>query len=248
MILYACCFGVELTMDNILTYYLYDQFDLKLTIAGLFGGLFGLMNLFSRALGGIVSDWAAKKYGMRGRLHVLFHSIFWGGVFCILMALCKNSLLWTILMMLIFSIFCQSACGTSYAVVPFISKRSLGVVSGFIGAGGNLGSVFTQFVFFTKESIPVYDGILYTGIFIICGSLTTALYYFPMWGSMLTGPREGATEEDYYMAEYTAEERASGLADAAMKFANESKSQRGVKAGLEAADLNKSDGAKVASS
>ena len=43
---------------------------------------------------------------------------------------------------------------------------------------------------------------------------------------MLFGPREGVVEEDYYLAEFTEEERAAGLADAAMKFAQESKSQR----------------------
>lgn len=40
----------------------------------------------------------------------------------------------------------------------------------------------------------------------------------------------GATEEDYYLGEYSAEERAAGIADVALNFANESKSQRGVKA------------------
>ena len=35
--------------------------------------------------------------------------------------------------------------------------------------------------------------------------------------------------QDYYLGEFTEEERAAGLADAAMKFAQESKSQRGSK-------------------
>ena len=34
--------------------------------------------------------------------------------------------------------------------------------------------------------------------------------YFPMWGGLLCGPVKGATEEDYYYAEYTPAEREAG--------------------------------------
>ena len=55
--------------------------------------------------------------------------------------------------------------------------------------------------------------------------VTLILYFvnFPMWGSMLTGPREGAEEEDYYMREWSAEEVAEGLHQGSMRFAMESK-------------------------
>lgn len=39
----------------------------------------------------------------------------------------------------------------------------------------------------------------------------TALYmlmYFPMWGGMFTKAKEGVCEEDYYLSEWTPEERA----------------------------------------
>ena len=157
MVLYACCFGVELTVDNIISSYFYDQFDLDLTIAGTLGAMFGLMNIF--------------------------------GVFCVAMALAKDSLGGTIALMVVFSIFVQSACGTSYAVVPFISKRSVGFISGFIGAGGNLSAVMAQFLFFTKSTMSTPTGILYTGIYIICGSMCAFLYYFPMVRGGLEGSR-----------------------------------------------------------
>lgn len=60
-------------------------------------------------------------------------------------------------------------------------------------------------------------------------TLPMFLVWFPMWGSMLTGARQGATEEDYYLKEWSAEEVAHGLHQGSMRFAMESRSQRGFK-------------------
>lgn len=43
----------------------------------------------------------------------------------------------------------------------------------------------------------------------------------------MRGPREGATEEDYYLTEYSSEEIGLGMAALSLKFAAESRSQRG---------------------
>jgi NNP family nitrate/nitrite transporter-like MFS transporter len=74
------------------------------------------------------------------------------------------------------------------------------------------------------------------GLMTICVTLLYVLMYFPMWGSMFTGPRKGVTEEDYYLAEYSAEERAQGLHSLSLKFAYESRSQRTKGNPLNAAD------------
>jgi nitrate/nitrite transporter NarK len=51
-ITYGYCFGVELTIDNIINEYIVDQFGLALTKAGSIGASFGLMNIVTRTAGG----------------------------------------------------------------------------------------------------------------------------------------------------------------------------------------------------
>ena len=67
---YGACFGIEITIDNIATLYFIDTFHLGLQEAGIIAGLFGMMNLFARALGGIFGDMAGRKYGLKGRIFI----------------------------------------------------------------------------------------------------------------------------------------------------------------------------------
>ena len=56
-VLYGACFGMEFTIDNIAALYFFGLLQsLLCTAAGRRRELFGMMNLFARALGGIVSD------------------------------------------------------------------------------------------------------------------------------------------------------------------------------------------------
>jgi len=45
---------------------------LNLAVAGMLGSVFGLLNLVTRPSGGMISDWAASRWGMRGRLWALW--------------------------------------------------------------------------------------------------------------------------------------------------------------------------------
>jgi NNP family nitrate/nitrite transporter-like MFS transporter len=49
---YACCFGVELTMNNFSATYFVDTFDLTTESASAIASIFGFMNIFARGLGG----------------------------------------------------------------------------------------------------------------------------------------------------------------------------------------------------
>lgn len=231
---YGYCFGVELTADNVLPQYLFDQFNLSLSVAGTVAATFGLCNIFSRATGGFVSDMAARRFGMRGRLWALWTGATLGGVFCLTLGLVDYSLGATIAVMIIFSIFVQASCGLHFGINPFISKRSYGLVSGLVGAGGNAGSAVTQAIFFTAAPLTVQQGFVWMGVMIIGVFAFIPFVYFPMegWGGMLAKGKVGVTEEDYYLSEYTMEERAQGLHSASLKFAFESRSQRGSVRGV----------------
>lgn len=73
------------------------------------------------------------------------------------------------------------------------------------------------------------DGLFYMGIMIIAVTSPVSLLYFPQWGGMIFPARKGptATEEAYYSANYTKEERDQGLHDKALKFAENSRGERG---------------------
>jgi MFS transporter, NNP family, nitrate/nitrite transporter len=148
-VVYAACFGVELTINNIAALYFFDYFGLGLGVAGTVASLFGLMNIFARTLGGVFSDRIVTKYGLRGRVIFLFSVLFLEGIALIIFAQ-MSTLAVAILMLIVFSLFVQMAEGATYAVVPFINKRALGSVAGIVGAGGNFGAVMFGFLFKTE--------------------------------------------------------------------------------------------------
>ena len=84
---YGMCFGVELCMNNKLVPYFTRYYGMHPRVAGPLGACFSLMNLFARSWGGLLSDFANKKFGMRGRITAMWVVQTIEGVFCILMGL-----------------------------------------------------------------------------------------------------------------------------------------------------------------
>merc|ERR1712070_409058 len=142
--LYAACFGTELVMNNVLATHFYSQFDLSLQMAGTAASLFGLMNLFARSLGGIVSDLAYTKCQMRGRLWVHFITQFLVGVTLMAFSRVPNTQFGlAIFILVLFSTSVQMAEGAEFAITPYVGSllKCMGPVAGIVGAGGNVGAV-----------------------------------------------------------------------------------------------------------
>lgn len=181
---YACCFGLELTLDNIAVLYFVDYFDelkqedgtIALGTAGFIAGLFGGMNIFARALGGLIGDRFGSRWGLRGRMRWLFVAVLCEGLALILFSQARLLVL-AIPSLLLLGLFVKMSNGATYSVVPFINQRALGSVSGIVGAGGNAGAVAAGFLFKSSElSWPT--ALLILGVTVTCASFLTLTVRF----------------------------------------------------------------------
>ena len=174
-VIYGACFGMELTIDNIAALYFTDYFHLALTAAGLVAGSFGMMNLFARALGGIVSDRLHKSWGLRGRAGLLGATICAEGLALMLFSHMR-ALPLAIAAMMLTGLFIKMSNGATYALVPFVNKKALGAVAGIVGAGGNVGSVLAGFLF--KGSMPWTQALFVLGATICAVSVLAFVVRF----------------------------------------------------------------------
>lgn len=145
-LIYGCCFGMELTLDGVAALYFADYFGLGLKAAGFAAGAFGMMNLFARALGGIVSDRFAARWGLQGRVKWLFLALLGEGLTLMLFSQ-TSSVALAIGAMMLCGLFVKMSNGATYSVVPFVNRKALGSVAGIVGAGGNVGAVAAGFLF-----------------------------------------------------------------------------------------------------
>ena len=175
-LLYGACFGIELTIDNMAALYFADYFHLTLTVAGLVAGSFGLMNLFARALGGMLSDGFSRRWGLRGRALLLFGTILGEGLGLMLFSR-MHWLPLAVGSMLLAGLFVKMSNGATYALVPFVNQGTLGAVAGIVGAGGNLGAVLAGFLFKTP-SLTWPQALLVLGALVAASSPLAILVRF----------------------------------------------------------------------
>jgi NNP family nitrate/nitrite transporter-like MFS transporter len=190
---YAACFGTELTMNFELISHYKDTMGMKLELAGIIAFCFGLMNIFARSIGGMMSDWSSKKWSIRGRLWVHFFFLLFESFFLFAFGWVDKDVgvPLSVVFLICFSICVQAAEGTTYAMVPFVLPKNMGIVSALVGAGGNVGAVVGNLII--HKYIPTDEDKLlpfkYHSLFVIVFALSVFLMKFEYDGSMLTKPK-----------------------------------------------------------
>ena len=179
---YAVCFGMEITFDNIAALHFVDSFKLSQGSAGFWAGIFGFMNIFARAIGGISADRIGRAYGMRGKGLLLAAVLLLEGIGLVCFAWSGNLEL-AIISMLSFALFLKMANGTTYSIVPFVNKDNVGLVSGIVGAGGNVGGMLFGFLF-KSSAISYVEAFAYIGVIVIA---VAVIILFTRFGRPVAG-------------------------------------------------------------
>ncbi len=151
-LVYAACFGMELTVYGTMDDYLQNTFGLTRATAGNLVLSFALMNIFARTLGGFFGDRYGKLNGLRGR--VIFLTIILAAEgFMLSIFSITTSLALGMVFLIAFSLTVQMAEGATFSVVPFINKKAIGSISGIVGAGGNVGALLAALFLKSKSAV-----------------------------------------------------------------------------------------------
>ena len=110
------------------------------------------MNIFARTLGGFFGDKFGKLKGLRGRVLFLSFILTLQGVILIFFS-GATTLVFGVILLIMFSLSVQMAEGATFSVVPFINKKAIGSVSGIVGAGGNVGAFLAAMLLKSKSAL-----------------------------------------------------------------------------------------------
>jgi NNP family nitrate/nitrite transporter-like MFS transporter len=166
---YLCSFGTELAVNMILSSYYAKNFpSLGQTAAANWAAMFGFLNLVTRPLGGIVSDLLYRYCG--GSLWLkklwLVGCIAMAGVVMILIGKLdphEQGVMFGLTALV--AMFVQAGNGANFSLLPHVHPTRNGVLSGFTGAGGNLGGVLFSIVFrFMDSGTNFAKGFLVIGV------------------------------------------------------------------------------------
>ncbi|KAG9673191.1 nitrite transporter, partial [Aureobasidium melanogenum] len=146
---YFATFGCELSVNSILGNYYTANLKLGLQDSGNWAAMFGLMNIIFRPLGGLASDYAYKMAGPWGKKILLHTYITLAGLFMVITGVVnphkRPALVGLITGGVAF--FMEGANGLNYSLVPHVHPHANGLVSGVVGASGNLGGIIFAIVF-----------------------------------------------------------------------------------------------------
>lgn len=181
---YMVTFGSELAVISMLPMFFQKTFSMTPVMAGLFGSVFAMMNFFSRALGGYVSD----RTPTRKLAHMIYLAGVTGGFVLMSMITPEWPLAVAVLVTIICAVFATGGCGTTFALVPFVKRRITGNVAGYTGGYGNVGAVVYT---------SAYVGLTDSQFFLMIGAVAAAVFLFCLF--FMKEPA-GAFAKEYHLS------------------------------------------------
>ncbi|KAK4067264.1 uncharacterized protein Triagg1_7707 [Trichoderma aggressivum f. europaeum] len=151
---YLLTFGLETAMDAALPGLIFGLFaseSFTIVDAAYAASTYGLMNLFARPLGGIVSDILYARFGLRAKMYWLLATALSQGIAMIGLGVYINKNQATIGGVIGFIVFIAitgfAANGACYSIYGHLRPKNIGAVAGIVGAGGNIGGLFYTLIF-----------------------------------------------------------------------------------------------------
>jgi len=171
---YLTTFGFELAVDSFLVTILFDLFIHRKSgwsqlQAGYYTSTFGFLNIVTRPTGGFLADFLYKRFGVPGKkyltlglgfgqglvaiglgVYILHHTT---GAFSATVATAaanhgeRPDLAVIMGLVTIMAVLNEMANGSNFSLVPHCNPYSNGVVSGIVGASGNLGGIIFALIF-----------------------------------------------------------------------------------------------------
>lgn len=174
---YACSFGGELAINSIISSYYVKNFPiLGQTNAGRWAAMFGLLNVIFRPAGGVVADLIYKQTNSvwAKKLWIVFCGVSMG-VFELAIGLTNPHSQATMFGLVAgLAVFMDASNGANFAVVPHVHPHANGVLSGIIGATGNLGGIIFAIIF-------RYNGTHYDRVIWIIGAISIGVNLAVSW-------------------------------------------------------------------
>ena len=150
---YLCSFGSELAVEGVISDFyiqtakIQDGMLWNSQAAGIWAAVFGLLNIFTRPLGGYFSDLLYRRQGITAKKWWIIFLGLAQGICFIVIGYCNFKIYPLIGAMTVLAVFMEAANGAIFSLVPSIHPRFNGVVSGVTGAAGNAGGVIFCLVF-----------------------------------------------------------------------------------------------------
>ncbi|KAL6874342.1 MFS general substrate transporter [Trichoderma longibrachiatum] len=151
---YLLTFGLETAMDAALPGLINTLFaseSFTITDAAYAASTYGLMNLFARPLGGIMSDLLYARFGLRAKMYWLLVTALSQGIVMIGLGVYINrdnaTIGGVIGFIVAIAITGFAANGACYSIYGHLRPKNIGAVAGVVGAAGNIGGLFYTLIF-----------------------------------------------------------------------------------------------------